>query len=52
MSRTIKGAALYPLTEQIADTIAVHGLAWSLRYYAKRIPARELRVLMVGAYAR
>jgi len=52
MSRTIKGTTLYPLTEQIADTIAVHGLAWSLRYYAKRIPAKELRVFMVGAYVR
>jgi hypothetical protein len=44
------GTIHYPLTEQIADTIAVHGLAWTLRYYAKRIPAAQLRVLMVGAY--
>jgi len=48
----MSGTTHYPLTEQIADTIAVHGLAWTLRYYAKRIPARQLRVLMVGAYCR
>ena len=48
--RTIKGTLAYPLTEQMRDTIAVHGLSWSLSYYAKRLPAFELRVLMRAAY--
>lgn len=45
----MRGCTAYPLTEQIVDTIKVHGLSWSLAYYAKRIPRAELRVLVRGA---
>lgn len=47
----MSGTVFYPLTQQIRDTIAVHGLAWTVRHYAKRIPRAEFRVLMIGAYA-
>lgn len=43
------GNVHYPLTAQIADTIATHGLAWAVRHYAKRMPAWQLRVFMRGA---
>ena len=43
------GTTHYPLTEQIRDTIAVHGLNWSLAYYAKRLPRAQLRILVRGA---
>lgn len=46
----MRGTITYPLTHQMADTIRTHGLAWAVRYYANRIPARELRILMTGAY--
>ena len=48
------GTTTYPLTQQIADTIAAHGLSWTVAYYHKR--ARRagdwavVRRLIVGAY--
>lgn len=45
----MSGTTAYPLTEQIRDTISVHGLSWSLAYYSKRIPRAELRILVRGA---
>lgn len=39
----------YPLTTQIRDTIAAHGLAWAVRHYASRMPTWQLRVFMRGA---
>ena len=49
------GSTAYPLTAQISDTIASHGLAWTVRYYHKR--ARRagdwavVRRLVIAAYA-
>jgi hypothetical protein len=50
MNSTVRGTPQIPLTTLMADTIATHGLTWSMTYYAKRIPLRELRVLMRSAY--
>lgn len=33
----------------VRDTIAVHGLAWAVRYYGKRLPRWELRFWMRAA---
>lgn len=46
----MSGTQSYPLVAQIRDTIAVHGLAWAVRHYAKRIPRAEFRLFMVSAY--
>ena len=46
---TYTGSLSVPLTSLIADTITVHGLHFAVRFYAKRIPQFELRVLMRGA---
>lgn len=44
------GTLHYPLVEQIRDTIAVHGLAWTVRYVAKRMPQAQARVFLIAAY--
>lgn len=46
----MSGSTRYPLTAQMRDTIDAHGLAWAVRYYAKRLPREQLRVLLVGAH--
>jgi hypothetical protein len=51
-SRYLKGSTFYPLTERMADSIAVHGLAYCVRYYTKRLPLAEARVLLASAYSR
>lgn len=35
----------------VRDTIAVHGLAFAVRYYGKRMPQWELRFWMRAAIA-
>lgn len=37
-------------TDLMRDTIEVHGLAWALRHYARRMPAWELRLFARIAY--
>ena len=44
------GSEAYPLVQQIADGIAVHGLRWAVRHYAKRLPQWQARVLLRSAY--
>lgn len=44
------GTTVFPLTAMIRDTIEAFGLAWAVRFYAKKIPAFQLRVLMRAAY--
>lgn len=40
------GHPVYPLSQQIADTAAVHGYAWTRRYYRRRgLSPFEWRVL-------
>lgn len=41
-AREVKGSVVFPLTEQIRNTIEVHGPAWAFVYYAARMPADEL----------
>lgn len=48
--RYLKGSEFYPLTERIADTIAVHGLSFAVRYYMANLPRAEARLLLIGAY--
>lgn len=48
--RYLRGSVDYPMTERMADTIRVHGLAWAVRYYTKRLPAGTARLLLIGAY--
>ena len=44
-----KGSTVYPLSEQLRDNIATHGLAWTLAYCAKRkLPIEVLLVLLRG----
>jgi hypothetical protein len=37
-------------TDLVRDTIQTHGLAWAVRYYAKRLQPFELRFFMKLAY--
>lgn len=37
--------------DMVRDTIATHGLAWAVRYYAARMPQWELRFWMRLAIA-
>jgi hypothetical protein len=47
----MKGTLVYPLIQQIRDNIAAHGLAWAVRYYAKRIKDQfQFRFFMKAAY--
>jgi len=41
------GTLDYPLSEQIADTIAVHGREWAAHYYIvrRRVPAHQYMLL-------
>lgn len=44
------GSVFYPLGQQIADTIAAHGLSWAAAHYAKRgVPPSEFLMLASGA---
>lgn len=44
------GSTLFPLGQQIAETMRVHGLAWAARYYAKRgVPVDHFIILARGA---
>ena len=40
--REVKGSTVFPLTEQIRNTIDTHGAQWAFLYYAARLPAEEL----------
>lgn len=48
--RYLRGTVAYPMTERMADTIRVHGLAWAVRYYTKRLPLPDARLLLRIAY--
>ena len=48
--RSFSGSTVFPLTAMMADTIRVHGLRFAVRYYSKKIPAFQLRVLLRAAY--
>jgi hypothetical protein len=50
MPRGPKGSTVYPLTQQIADSIKAHGLRWAVRHYSRKLSLVELRVLLRGAY--
>lgn len=44
------GSVFYPLSQQIADTVAAHGLSWAAAYYARRgVPASQFILLARGA---
>jgi hypothetical protein len=44
------GTVAYPLGQQIADTMAVHGYIWTLNYYMQRgVTAWEFNILWLGA---
>jgi len=46
----MSGTLHFPLGEQIADTVRVHGLAWAAAYSAKRrVPMVEFILLARGA---
>lgn len=47
---TTTGTPQWTLTQMMRDTIDTHGLAWAIRYYAKRLTTFELRVMMRSAY--
>ena len=34
--RVMNGSIEYPMSQRIADTVAVHGWLWSYRYYVKQ----------------
>lgn len=36
--------------ELVRDTINAHGLAWSVKYYYKRLPAWQARFFIKQAY--
>lgn len=45
-----KGSIAYPLSQQLADNIATHGMAWTLAHCVKRkLPIEVVLVLMKGA---
>lgn len=46
----MRGNSTILFTNLVRDTISTHGLAWAVRYYAKRMPAWELRFFMKLAY--
>lgn len=49
--KVMTGTLVYPLTEQIRDTIAAHGLRWAVQYYYKRIKdVVQFRLFMIAAY--
>ncbi len=41
-AREVRGSVVFPLTEQIRNTIDTHGAQWAFLYYAARLPAEEL----------
>ena len=44
------GTLFYPLSHQIADTAAVHGITWAASYYMKRgVPLADFLMLARGA---
>lgn len=46
------GTVGYPLGQQIASTVEVHGLQWAVAYYMKRgVPLAEFLILAKGAGA-
>lgn len=46
----MRGCGDVTFLAMVRDTIAVHGVAWAVRYYAKRMPAWEVRFWMRAAY--
>lgn len=46
----VRGSTVYPLIEQIRDTIEVHGLRWAMTYYYRRMSPTEFRFFMRVAY--
>lgn len=45
-----RGSVVYPLGEQIASTVAVHGLTWACAYYASAgVPLEQFLLLARGA---
>lgn len=40
--REVKGSTVFPLVDQMRDTIAAHGCEWTFFYYAARMPGDEL----------
>lgn len=46
----MSGTLIYPLIEQIRDTIKVHGLKWAVAYYFKRLELAVFRFMMKVAY--
>ena len=44
------GTVFHPLSEQIADTIRVHGFIFAQRYYVKqrKVPRYEFLLLALG----
>ena len=43
------GTLTITMTELIRDTIEVHGLAWAIAYYYKRMPVWEARTMLRAA---
>lgn len=46
----VSGSVEFPLTEQIRNTIEVHGLKFAVQYYSKRMSLTEFRFFMRAAY--
>ena len=46
-AREVRGSVVFPLTEQIRNTIDTHGAQWAFLYYAARMPAAEAVVLLL-----
>lgn len=45
----MKGSQSVRFVELVRDTMREHGVAWAVRYYAKRLPRWELRFWMARA---
>jgi len=42
----MSGSTIFPLVDQIRDTIRVHGLHWAVQYYSRRLPVWECRFFL------
>lgn len=47
----MRGTTSIRFIDLVRDTIAVHGLAWAVRYYYRRMPAWEARFWLTQAIA-
>lgn len=50
INSTLSGTPEVPFVSLVRDTIATHGLAWAVAYYAKRLPRAEARFFLRVAY--